>query len=184
MADYVVLGRRAAQAAKALRPTQSHQFRRALRFGAVAREELGHRPARLKLDSVHRHHVAPSVDGSQITRPLAHRMSLAEVCDESCAVMVSNAVSQQRVSRSLAALRPAVTLIFVGSFHALAIINRSGLTRVSCQQLSRVKYSSPDATQVIPGARAHSTIDPGPVPEVIGSSAAADRFSPSLRVSK
>ena len=35
------------------------------------------------LESVHRQHAAPRVDGCQITRPLAHWMSQAEVRDES-----------------------------------------------------------------------------------------------------
>jgi hypothetical protein len=97
--NHVVLRRCTARATKTVRPTQRHQRFRALRLCTVTVEELRHRHARLKLDLVHRHHVLPRVDGSQTTASVAHRMSLAELRDESGAVESNRfAATQQCVA--------------------------------------------------------------------------------------
>jgi hypothetical protein len=66
LAEQIVLGGSTSRAAKACRPAHRRQRRRALRLGAVAREELLHRHATLELDLVHRHRGLPWVDGSSI----------------------------------------------------------------------------------------------------------------------
>lgn len=83
MPDDVVIGPVATRAAKALGPALRGQRRCALRFAAVAGEELGHGHPGLKLHSVHRHRWLPFNDGAQLRHPQAHQMSLAEVRDES-----------------------------------------------------------------------------------------------------
>jgi hypothetical protein len=69
----------AARATKAFRPTSSLQSSSAKCFGAKELEELRQRQAGLKLDSVHSHDAALTIDTSaQITSSQAHQLRLAD----------------------------------------------------------------------------------------------------------
>lgn len=78
VADHVVRVAVAAGAAEASGPSGGHQRRGAVRLGAKAAKELGQRHAGLELDSVESHRVLSVVGCTQVTRPVAHRVSLAE----------------------------------------------------------------------------------------------------------
>jgi len=68
----------AARTAEATRPTRGLQHLGAMRLGAKAAKELRQGQAGLKLHSVERHGVGSVFGCTQITRPVAHQMSLAE----------------------------------------------------------------------------------------------------------
>lgn len=76
--NHVVRVAAAAWAAEAAGPAGGFQRRGAVRLGAKAAKELGQRHAGLELDSVEGHRVRSVIGYTQVTRPVAHHMSLAE----------------------------------------------------------------------------------------------------------
>ncbi len=78
VANHVVRDAAAAWAAEAAGPTGRLQRLGAVRLSAKAAKELGQRHAGLELDSVEGHQVRSVIGCTQVTRPKAHQMSLAE----------------------------------------------------------------------------------------------------------
>ena len=78
VADHVVRLAVAARTAEAPRPTCSLQRLGAVRLRAEAAKELGQGHAGLELDSVERHGVRSVFGCTQVTRAVAHQVSLAE----------------------------------------------------------------------------------------------------------